>query len=264
MTDTKTGEDTPPDTTHPAGPAPDEVPLPRPSDDELPAVLEALLFAATAPLTVKRLVALTGGVEAELVEAALGDLRDAMERRASGLMLMEVAGGYQMATRAEVADWVLALHKHRRRNPISPALMETLAIVAYKQPIVRSEIEAIRGVDCGGVLRSLQDAGLVEVVGQREIPGRPSLYGTTETFLKTFGLRRLDDLPSLDELKRILTARMKGAEEEDDDDGGEPAETDAPPPGETRREPTEEERDLLRRAEEAVADETPPADGGST
>src|SRR5690606_23217492 len=90
----------------------------------------------------------------------------------------------------------------------------TLAIVAYKQPIVRAEVESIRGVDCGGVMRALQDAGLIEVVGQKEVPGRPSLYGTTQTFLKTFGLKDLKELPSLSDLQQILTAQMKGREEQ--------------------------------------------------
>lgn len=196
-----------------------EIPQPRP--EELPSVVEALLFATTQPLSLKRLSTLTGGTPTDLIEAALGDLRERYEGRMSGLMLMEVAGGFQLATRPQVADWVLALHKHRRKNPISPALLETLAIVAYKQPIVRAEVESIRGVDCGGVMRALQDAGLVEVVGQKEVPGRPSLYGTTENFLKTFGLRDLRELPSLQDLQNILAAKMqppKGTEDIDEDD----------------------------------------------
>ena len=196
-------------------PAAEEAPIPQPTAEELPAVLEALLFAATTPLTVARLVALTGDTPQELVEAALADLRDAFDRRRSGLAIMEVAGGFQMATRPEVSDWVLALHKHRKKNPLTPALLETLAIVAYKQPLVRAEIEAIRGVDCGGVLRALQDAGLLEVVGQKEAPGRPSLYGTTELFLKTFGLRGLAELPSLTDLNAILQAPMKRPDAEE-------------------------------------------------
>lgn len=201
--------------------------LPMPHAEELPSVVEALLFAATQPLSLKRLGVLTGGVpEAELSDA-LDIVRERCEKRESGLMLMEVAGGFQLATKPEVADWVLALHKHRRKNPISPALMETLAIVAYKQPIVRAEVEAIRGVDCGGVMRALLDSGLVEVVGQKEVPGRPSLYGTTPAFLKTFGLRDLRELPSLKDLQSVLTASMKGKAEEVAEEpaegGGEPA-----------------------------------------
>lgn len=197
----------------PPAPEPEEPVVPRPNPEELPAVLEALLFATTRPLSIKQLVALTGGTGADDLRRTLDELRARYEHEASGLMVMEVAGGYQLATRPAVADWVLALHKHRRKNPISPAVLETLAIVAYKQPIVRAEIESIRGVDCGGVLRALQDAGLVEVVGQKEVPGRPSLYGTTQMFLKTFGLRDLKELPSLSDLQNVLTAQMKGREE---------------------------------------------------
>lgn len=192
---------------------PEEERIPRPTDAELPSVLEALLFATTTPLSVKRLSMLTGDTPTDLIEAALGDLKARHEKPGSGLTAMEVAGGWQLATRREVADWVLALHKHRRKNPISPAVLETLAIVAYKQPLVRAEIEAIRGVDCGGVMRALLDSGLVEVLGHKEVPGRPSLYGTTELFLKTFGLKNLDELPSLGDLQKILTAKMKDSDE---------------------------------------------------
>jgi segregation and condensation protein B len=207
--------------------------IPRPTPEELPAVLEALLFAATAPLGMKRLELLTGGTSAEEITAGLADLRTRYESRLSGLAIMEVAGGYQLATRPEVADWVLGLHKHRRKNPLTPALMETLAIVAYKQPIVRSEVEAIRGVDCGGVMRTLLESGLIDVVGQREVPGRPSLYGTTELFLKTFGLRELSDLPSLSEFKQIMESSTApepepAAEESEADAGDSPeAESDS-------------------------------------
>ncbi|MBX3728145.1 MAG: SMC-Scp complex subunit ScpB [Candidatus Sumerlaeia bacterium] len=212
----------------PEGDVEEALPLPR--AEEVPAVVEALLFATTAPLTLKRLQALTGGVGLAELEDALTILRERYAGMGSGLMLVEVAGGYQLATRAEVADWVLALHRHRRKNPLSPAVMETLAIVAYKQPIVRAEIEAIRGVDCGGVLRSLQDSGLVEVVGQKEVPGRPSLYGTTVQFLKTFGLRNLKELPSLTDLQTILTVPMKGSEQDAAEPGDETPETESPEP----------------------------------
>ncbi len=217
-------------TDRPAGkPEPAEEPIPRPTDDELPAVVEALLFATTTPLSLKRLQKLTGETPVETLEAAIGDLKAHYDRPGRGLMLLEVAGGYQLATRKDVSDWVLALHKHRRKNPISPAMLETLAIVAYKQPLVRAEIEAIRGVDCGGVMRALQDSGLVDVLGQKEVPGRPSLYGTSELFLKTFGLKNLEELPSLGELQKILTAKMKDPEERDGDSaGGEAGETTTP------------------------------------
>ena len=185
--------------------------LPAPRGEEVVSVLEALLFAATQPFTIPKLGLLMNGVPDDEVAAALEKLRNRYAQPASGLMLMEVAGGWQVATRTEVADWILRLHKHRRRAALSPALLETLSIVAYKQPLTRAEVESIRGVDCGSVLRSLQDAGLVEIMGRKEVLGRPPIYGTTEVFLKTFGLRDLEQLPSLGELKGTVAAKAEPA-----------------------------------------------------
>lgn len=201
-----------PDAPEPEGLDP-ELPIPR-GADEVASVLEALLFAATAPLNVKRLAFLMNGVPEEEVAAAIETLRTRYHTPTSGLVLMEVAGGYQVATRPEVADWVLRLHKHRRRAGLSPSLLESLAIVAYKQPITRAEIEQIRGVDCGTGLRGLQDAGLIEIVGRKETLGKPPLYGTTELFLKTFGLKDLAELPTSGDLKGLQgTAGGGGGEE---------------------------------------------------
>ncbi len=180
-----------------AGPVPVEETheLPPPEGEARLAVVEALLFSAAAPLHPDQLATLTG-LHVDDVHATFAGLRDKYGRGDSGLALMEVAGGFQIATRGSVSEWVFRLHGHRRRSPITPALLETLAIVAYKQPVTRAEIEAIRGVDCGAVMRSLLDAGLAEIVGRKEVPGRPALYGTTDVFLKTFGLRSLEDLPA--------------------------------------------------------------------
>jgi len=200
--------------------------LPVPRGEEVTAVLEALLFASNTPMSVEKLSILMNGVPEEEVVAALAELRSRYNDATCGLVIMEIAGGWQTATRPEVADWVLRLHKHRRRAVLSPSLMESLAIVAYKQPITRAEIEAIRGVDCGTALRSLQDAGLVEIVGRKETLGRPPIYGTTEVFLKSFGLKAIDDLPSVGELQSVLSAPMKSP--------------DAPPPAESPVETTPE------------------------
>lgn len=183
--------------------------LPMPSGEEVIAVAEALLFATTQPLSLKRLSVLMNGVPEEEVLAALEELKARYASRSCGLLLMEIAGGWQAATKPEAADWVLRLHKHRRKNPLTPSLMESLAIIAYKQPITRADVEAIRGVDCGTAARSLQDAGLVEVVGRKDVAGRPPLYGTTELFLKTFGLRSIEELPSAGELRAVMGAPMK-------------------------------------------------------
>src|SRR5690606_33522853 len=114
----------------------------------------------------------------------------------------QVAGGYQILTRPQYKDAVAALHRTKQDNKLSPAAMETLAIVAYKQPILRAEIETIRGVACGEVLRSLMDRHLVKIVGRAEELGRPMLYGTTKTFLQVFGLGTLKDLPKAEELNK--------------------------------------------------------------
>lgn len=196
-----------------ASPSQDETALPQPLPEELEAVLEALLFATTSPLSVARLSELTSGVDEAEIIGALNGLRETYANSQRGLMLSEVSGGFQLSTKPDYADWILALLKHRRKNPLSPALIETLSIIAYKQPLVKAEIEAIRGVDSGGVLRSLLDAGLVEVVGYKEVLGRPSLYGTTETFLKTFGLKNLEDLPSLSQMKELFKAPLKTPEQ---------------------------------------------------
>lgn len=188
--------------------------LPVPRGEEVVAVLEALLYASTQPMSVKKLSILMNGVPEEEVAAGLETLRlRYLENSACGLQLMEVAGGWQAATRAEVADWILRLHKHRKRTALSPSLMETLAIIAYKQPLTRAEIEQIRGVDCGAAMRAIQDAGLAEIVGRKETVGRPPLYGTTDLFLKTFGLKNLEELPSIGELRSVLESPMKTPEE---------------------------------------------------
>ncbi len=201
--------------------------LPMPRGEEVYSVMEALLFAANSPMTIKRLSVLMNGVPVEEVQDALDELKERYDNVRCGLAVMEVAGGWQVATRPEVADWVLRLHRHRRRNPLTPALMETLAIVAYRQPITRADIEAVRGVDCGSAMRSLQDAGLAEIVGRKEVLGRPPLYGTTEQFLKIFGLKDLESLPSLGKLREVLEGAMKRDEEPAVDGDGEPSE-DAP------------------------------------
>lgn len=194
--------------------------LPIPKGDQAKAVLESLLFSATSPLSEKRLCNLMNGIGVEALRETINLLRLDYAGAGRGITIMEVAGGYQLATRQEFADWVFRLHKHRKRSALTPAVIETLAIVAYKQPIVRADIEAIRGVDCGGILRQLQDSGLVDVVGRKEVAGRPPLYGTSDLFLKSFGLKRLSDLPAIEELHSILAQ----------DDAENPRRPTAPPP----------------------------------
>jgi segregation and condensation protein B len=179
---------------------------PLPSPAEIKAALEALLFATTEPLSVTRLARILGTVEPQQVRSLLFELQQDYDTSLRGLQIVEVAGGYQMATRPHYAPWIYRLKPGRRRNPLSQATLETLAIIAYKQPVTRAEIEAIRGVDSSATIHNLVELGLIEIGARREVPGRPPLYVTTQQFLKTFGLRSLGDLPSIHELRRTFTS----------------------------------------------------------
>lgn len=184
----KTGETTPPvkDTA---------------ADDpaEIRPVIEALLFATNQPLTTKRLTEITGRERSKILQA-IDDLRNEYDSTNRAFQIEEIAGGFLLLSRKEYHRWVIRLEKKVQESKLSPAAMETLSIVTYKQPILRAAIEAIRGVESSQMLRSLMDKGLIKVVGKDESLGRPLLYGTTKRFLDQFGLASLRDLPRTQEL----------------------------------------------------------------
>ena len=170
-------------------------------DPEALRILEALLFASDAPLELQRVQEVLG-----LSAAEAGRLVRALVHRYDpehGLQIVEVGGGYRMATRSELAPWLLKLQRSRTRTRFSKPALETLAIIAYRQPISRAEVEALRGVNVEGVLTTLLERRLLKVVGRRPTPGRPLLYGTTREFLTNFGLRDLDELPRFEEEQRV-------------------------------------------------------------
>ncbi len=164
---------------------------------EIQAALEALLFASDAPLELARIGEVLDLAPDE-VRAALDTLRVACETAGRGLTVVEVGGGYRLVTRPELAPVLLRLQRLRLKSRLSRAALETLAIVAYRQPISRPEIEQLRGVSADAVVTHLLERRLVRVVGRRETPGRPILYGTTRDFLEHFGLRDLAELPPFD------------------------------------------------------------------
>lgn len=170
---------------------------------ELKALLEALLFVSPEPVSVDRLVAVLGEVTKAEVGEALGLLREDFDREGHGLQVVEIAGGFQLRTRPDYGPWIKRLERAKASPKLSRSALETLAIIAYKQPIVRSEIEHIRGVETSGVLRTLLERKLVRLVGRKDVPGRPILYGTTKYFLQHFGLRDLAELPPLREFKDL-------------------------------------------------------------
>ena len=179
--------------------------------DCLRSVLESLLFAAETPLTVHRLSEVLEGIEKKEILFVLQELQAEYEGAGRGFRLAEVAGGYQMRTPKENADWVKNLFRGRPAR-MSRATLETLAIIAYKQPITRAEIEAIRGVDVDGVLATLQERRLVRIVARKDVPGRPFLYGTTAEFLQTFNMKDLSQLPTLKEMEEMVAAQPPDTE----------------------------------------------------
>ena len=166
-------------------------------------VIEAILFASDEPLSADRLVNIAefnGGVKQ--VKKCIETLNQQYQQSGRAFRIEEIAGGYQMMTLPEYNNWLKNLLRQRADNKLSPAALETLAIIAYKQPIIRADIESIRGVACGEMVRSLMYKGLVKIVGKAEVLGRPLLYGTTKKFLEVFGLSDLKDLPKAEELKQ--------------------------------------------------------------
>jgi segregation and condensation protein B len=168
-------------------------------------LVEALLFASDAPLTAGELARLDDDLDEERVEQIVAELRVEYEREERAFDIYEIAGGYQLLTRPEFAPVLERFDTVPASSRLSAPALETLAIIAYRQPVGRAEVEEIRGVAAGGVLKTLQERGLVEVVGRGEGLGRPLLYGTTRFFLEHFGFRTLDDLPRPDELAVVLT-----------------------------------------------------------
>ena len=174
-------------------------------------VLEALLFAASEPMEPSRLTALLrdgpeGGqgwpeIKEEELREELAQLSERLAPR--GLILREVAGGFRIGTAPDLSGWVAKLKGVVRPPRLSPPSLETMAVIAYRQPISRAEIEAVRGVDCSGTLDTLVERGIIRISGRSEAPGRPILYGTTPLFLEHFGLRDLDELPNSEELRRV-------------------------------------------------------------
>lgn len=169
----------------------------------LKGILEALLFVTAEPIPVTRFLALLGAVTKQDVDQALASLAQDYEQEGRGLQLAEVAGGYRIVTKAEFAPWLKRLEKVKSPSKLSRSALESLAIIAYKQPIVRAEVEQIRGVETSGVIRTLLERKLVRIVGRKEEPGRPIMYGTTKFFLEHFGLRDLSQLPPLREFKQL-------------------------------------------------------------
>ena len=178
---------------------------------EVKSIIESLLFVADGPVTLQRLAEVLSR-DKELIVGALNDLKQELDSGGRGFRLVEVAGGYQLRTARENADWVKKFLGGRPPR-MGRAMLETLAIIAYKQPMTRAEIEAIRGVDVDAVVTTLLERGLIRAVARKDVPGRPFLYATTAEFLQLFNLRDLSELPPLKETGEITLPEIPGEKE---------------------------------------------------
>ncbi len=167
-------------------------------------IVEAVLFASESPLAPAEIARASSDLSGKDVEQAIGELRQEYERDERAFQIYPLGDGYQILTRPEYAPYLERFDSITRTNKLSRAALETLAIIAYRQPVSRLEIEELRGVNAAGVLRSLQERGLIDVVGRAEGLGRPLLYGPSKRFLDHFGLRALDELPQPEDLQITL------------------------------------------------------------
>ena len=181
----------------------DELDEPENEADQITSaeVIEAILFASDEPVTVKKLAEMVGAGGVKEIKGHLEQLNQKYQQLNCAFRIEAVAGGYQMLTMSKFNFWLRKLVRVREETKLTPAALETLAIIAYKQPVIRVDVEAIRGVGCGEMIRQLCDKGMVKIVGRAEVLGRPLLYGTTRKFLEVFGLSSLKDLPQAEQLK---------------------------------------------------------------
>ncbi|HLN88028.1 MAG TPA: SMC-Scp complex subunit ScpB [Candidatus Limnocylindrales bacterium] len=177
--------------------------------EDVKSIIESLLFVADGPQTLQRFGEVLDGVDKETIQAVLNELQAECETQRRGVRLVEVAGGYQLRTAKVNADWVKKFLGGRPAR-MGKATLETLAIIAYRQPITKAEIEAIRGVDVDGVIATLLERNLIRAVARKDVPGRPFLYGTTPEFLQLFNLKDLSHLPTLKEMDEISLPEIPG------------------------------------------------------
>ena len=177
--------------------------------EKLSQVIESILFASDIPLSVQKIKEFIENQGSNEIRKAIDELSKHYNNTDSALQVMEVAGGYQLVTRPEFADYIQKLYKGRAASRLTHRALETLAIITYKQPITKQEMEAIRGVNVDGVVKTLLERNLIKIEGRQKAPGNPLLYGTTKYFLQYFGLKSLDDLPQLKEIDELLKGDEK-------------------------------------------------------
>lgn len=175
-------------------------------------IIEALLFASAKPLTPQEIRRVLKSFSVKDIEGIVTELGAEYVRDGRSFEIVSIANGYEIATRKEFAPWIFKVELQKKAKQVTQSALETLAILAYKQPITRAEIEELRGVDASGVVTTLTERGFIKIVGKKEVPGRPFMYGTTEKFLEHFGLKSLEELPNIQEIKNIVENSVKKEE----------------------------------------------------
>ncbi len=175
-------------------------------------IVEALLFASGKPLTIPEMRRVMKSLTPREIENIVTELSAEYVRDGRSFEVVGVANGYEIATKREYAPWIFKVELQKKAKQVTQSALETLAILAYKQPITRAEIEELRGVDASGVIATLSERGFIKIVGKKEVPGRPFMYGTTEKFLEHFGLKSLEEMPNIQEIKTIVENSIKKEE----------------------------------------------------
>ncbi|MHB8155257.1 MAG: SMC-Scp complex subunit ScpB [Candidatus Omnitrophota bacterium] len=168
-------------------------------ENNLKSVVEALIFASEKPITTEQIKKVLGELDTLSVNKIITELKNDYQAQNRGLRVVEIAGGFQMTTCSNFAPFLKKLFKNRYSDKLSKPALESLAIIAYKQPLTKSEIKSLRNVNVDGVMKSLMDKNLIRICGRKKIPGRPFVYGTTREFLEHFGLKSLADLPKMED-----------------------------------------------------------------
>jgi segregation and condensation protein B len=176
-------------------------------ENNLKSAVEALIFASEKPITVEQIKKFLGGLDTPGINKIIEELMREYETQNRGIRIIEIAGGYQMITNSNFAPFLKKLFKNRYSDKLSKPALESLAIIAYKQPLTKAEIELLRNVNVDGVMKSLLDKNLIRVCGRKKIPGRPFVFGTTREFLEHFGLKSLVDLPKMEDFTVLVQAK---------------------------------------------------------
>lgn len=166
-------------------------------------IIESLLFISESPVVLEQIKDVIEGIDTQDIRILINQLQQEYKDRKSGISIVEIAGGYQMLTNPDYAMYIKKFYSSRHKERLSKPALETLAIIAYKQPVTRLDVELIRGVNADGVVTHLLERGLIKISGRKDIPGRPYLYGTTKQFLEYFGLKTLADLPKLEDFSSL-------------------------------------------------------------